>query len=658
MPATDRSASLASVLAAAAAVAALLSARSAAAADVILDHLAPNAIKLDGKIKDWPGTNPGNETIQPGAAKATFLAGYDDQGVWVGAEVAKSGGVARTASFGPNEDCVSLIIAFPKAGVAKGFDAPSVNQVHEVGFYAGVPGSSAGLVKFRAGPLAGKTIDGAKIIEANRAGGGYTLEAFVPWSAFPEGSKLRVGLRGALRAYDGDGKALRAIKATGPGSVDAPGALGFLLTEPEQSLPAALAAKKQSLKDVTFHVLADVTGDALAERMIFLGRSLYVLGPGFKEGKQWLGLDIGADVVAIDARDVTADGKSDLVLTTRTKGAGSTREALSVWAFSGTVPSRVFGHETLVEAGGNALRDVVKFGAGKKPSITVAYDKPQGFTVDNYAEPIASDLDPILWPWGAVKERTFTWNGALFVKDKEVAQKPTPKTVEPAKAVEPAPPIKGAEPLPTGDLVTAALARYKKDKGLGADATARVDVAATMIPGKKGRAALFGREVVIATGDGGYAVLGLGRFANDKDILDVTAKDLTGDGRDELIVRGILRAKLTGGSDKGEKEVLREVMLVYSPKPQGKGLAIGQVFGAETARAMGSDRVEASFRIVTAKGGTPGKIELMKGSAKGFGKASWPFGKEEPTPGLEPLLLPWGSETSVSYGWNGERFAR
>jgi len=631
--------------------------RSAGAADVILDHLAPGAIKLDGKVKEWPGTNPGGETVlapKAGKLTATFLAGYDDQGVWIGADVAKAGGVARTSAFGPNEDCVSLIVAFPKSGVAKGGE-PLV--AHELGFYPGVPGSSSGLVKFRAGPLAGKTIDAAKIIEANRAGGGYTLEAFVPWSAFPDGKKIRAGLRGALRVYDSDGTAIRAIKATGPGSVESPGALGFLLTEPEQSLPAALAAKKQQLKDASFEVLADVTGDALDERMVFIGRSLYVLGPGFKEGKQWLGVDLGADVVGVEARDATGDGKADLVLTTRAKDKSATREAISVWAFSGAVPSRVFSHETLVESGGNVLKDLVTFGSGKKPTITVAYDKPKGFTVDSWAEPIASDVDPILFPWGAVKERSFVWNGALFTKDKEVAQKAiAPKPVETGKGFEP---TKPAEPLPpAGDLVVLALKQYKKDKGLAADAPPRIETSATVIPGKKGRAALFGKDLVIATGDGAYAVLGLARFASEKDIVEVTAKDLTGDGRDELIVRGMLRAKLTGGSDKTEKEVLREVMLVYSPKPQGKGLALVPVFGAEMGRTMGAEHVEADFRIITAKGGTPGKIELMKGKAKGFSKSNWPFGKEEPTPGLEPLLVPWGAETTVSYGWNGEKFAR
>lgn len=618
--------------------------RVARAADVILDHLGPSAIKLDGKIKDWPGTTAGHETIKPGKGTATFLAGYDEHGLWIGAEVAKAGAIVKDV------DCVSLIVAFPKEGVSKPGEGL---EVHELGFYPGVPGSSAGEAKFRAGPLAGKTVDSVKLVEANRTGGGYTLEAFVPWSAFPGAKKVRVGLRGALRAYLSDG----GVKASGPGSVEAPAVLGGLLTEPEQSLPAALAAKKQHLKDASFEVLADVTGDASFERMLFLGRSLYVLGPGFKDGKQWLGVDLGVDVAGVEARDVTADGKSDLLITTRAKDGATTREALAVWAFSGAVPSRVFAHEIAIESGGNALRDLVTFGGGKKPTITVGYDKPKGWTVDSYAEPIASDIDPILWPWGAVKERTFVWNGALFTKDKEVAQKAiAPKPKDEGKGFEP---TKPAEPLPpAGDLVVLALKQYKKDKGVAADAVARIEAPATVLPGKKGRAALYGRDLVIATGDGGYAVLSLGRFASEKDIVEVTAKDLTGDGRDELIVRGMLRAKLTGGSDKTDKEVLREVMLVYSPKPQGKGLALVPVFGAEMGRTMGAEWVNVDFRIITAKGGTPGKIELIKGKAKGFTKASWPFGKEEPAPGLEPLLLPWGSETTISYGWNGEKFAR
>lgn len=634
--------------------------RLAAAADVILDHLPPGAIKLDGKLgKEWPGTTPGSETIKAGKATASFVAGYDDKGLWIGADVAKEGSIARTSAFGPNEDCIGLVIGFPKNGVAK--SAGEGMTVHEVGIYAGVPGSSSGAVKFRAGPNAGKTIAGAQVVEAPRKGGsGYTVEAFIPWSAFPEAAKVRAGLRGALRMYDGDGTTIRAIKATGPGSAESPSSLGYLMIEPEQSLPQALATKKQALKDANFEVSADVGGDALNERLVFIGRSLYVLGAGYKEGKQWLAMDLGVEPIAVDVRDATGDGKAELLLTTRVKAGGTTRDALTVWSFSGPkgseTPQRVFSHETAIESSGNALRDLVAFGvAGKKPTITINYDKPKGFTVDNYNEPVSTDIDPILLPWGTVKERTFVWNGSAFAKDKEVAQK---GVVKAAPAAEPAPQMKGAEPLPPpSDLVNAAIKQFKKDKGLGDSATPRIELAATIIPGKKGRVALFGKDLVIASGDGGYATISMARFASDKDIIEITARDLTGDGRDDLIVRGVLRAKLTGPGA-AEKDVLREVMFVYQPKQQGKGLAINQVFGVETSRAIGKDLVEANFRIVTAKGSSPGKIELMKGSAKGFSKANWPFATEQPSPGLEPLLLPWGSETAVTYSWTGEKFAR
>lgn len=633
----------------------LFIARESRAADVILDRIPAGSIKLDGKIKDFPGTTGANDTIKAGKASAVFVAGYDDHGLWIGGEVTKEGGVGRTAAFGPNEDCISLVIGFPKNGVGKGGELASV---HEIGVYAGVPGSSSGLVKFRAGPLAGKVVDGAKIVEAPRKGGGYSVEAFVPWSAFPDGKKVRAGLRGALRMYEGDGSSLRAIKASGPGSVDAPGALGYLLIEPEQSLPQALASHKQSWKDVSFDVSADLAGDAVNERALFVGRQMFVLGPDYNQGKQWLVMDVGADVVGVDVRDVTGDGKSDLLLTTRVKAGGTTREAEIVYALTAgskgaETPARVFAHETLVESGGSALRDEITWSAGKKPTATVRYLSAKGFTIDNYKEPIASDIDPILWPWGTVKERRFVWNGSAFVKDKEVAQ----KGQTPTAAMEPPSSKPAAQPAieAPSDLVAAAFKQYRKDRGLG-DASPRMEANAVVVPGKKGRAALFGKELVIATGDGGYATIAMSRFASDKDVMEITAKDLTGDGRDELIVRGLLRAKLTGAGV--EKEVLREVLLVYSPKPHGSGLAINPIFGAETARAMGGDRVEANFRIVTAKGSSPGKIELMKGSAKGWSSSNWPFQTESPTPGLEPLLLPWGKESSVTYGWNGERFAR
>jgi len=639
--------------------------RLAAAADVIFDHLAPSTIKLDGKTKEWPGSTPGSETIKSGKMTATFYAGYDDSGIWVGADVNKDGTVSRTSSFGPNEDCVSLVIAFPSTGVSKGAGA-SEYTAYEVGFYAGVPGSSAGVVKMRAGPGAGKTIAGSQIVEAPIKKGGYAVEGFVPWSAFPEAKKVRSGLRGALRAYDGNTSSIVAIKATGSGSVDSPSSLGFLLIEPEQSIPSALAAKKLTWKDFAFDVHADLAGDGTAERALFLGRNAFVFGPTYKEGKQYLQMDAGADVVGVEARDVTGDGKADLLVTTRIKTGGTTREALVVYSLTGgtkgaETPVRAFTHETLVDSGtGNVLKDSVVFAGGKKPTATVTYLPAKGWDVNSYKEPIVSDIDPILFPWGTVKERVFSLAGNVFVKDKEVAQKGTAPaaTTTPTSGTSTTTAGTTSTPAPVGDGALVAFKAYRKDKGLPADAAAKIDVPATIAPGKKGRAALFGRDLVLAIGgtETGYAVITMSRFANEKDIFEITAKDLTGDGRDELIVRGVIRGKLTGPS--GEKEVLREVLSVYQPKAAGAGLGIHGVFNAEIARAIGTDRVDASLRIVTAKGTTPGKIELGKGTAKGWTEKTYPFGTETANAQLEPLILPWGKETTVTYSWTGEKFDR
>jgi hypothetical protein len=608
---------------------------------MILDRLPPGAIKLDGRTKEWPGTTPATEVIKAGKATATFVAGYDDQGIWLGAEVVKDGPIARTPAFGPNEDCVSLVIAFPRAGVAR----PSeFGAIYEVGIYAGVPGSSAGLVKFRAGALAGSAIAGAKIVESPRKGGGYEVEAFVPWSAFPEAKRIRAGLRGVMRLYDGDGTTLRTIKASGPGALGAEAALGPLAIEPEQSLPAQTAR---------YEISADVVGGPLNERILVAGRTFTVLGPAFKEGKQWLVVDVGAEISAAEVRDVTADGRADLLLTTRTSSGSSSREALVVYVFDGKTeaPAKVLAHEIAVSSGGSTLRDAVSWSLAKKPTATFAYEAPKGFSVDSYREPIATDVDPILLPWGAVRDRSFVWNGSAFVKDRETAQKPTPATSPTASPTAPPPTAVGKEPLQE-DLAAAAIAQFRKVRGI--EGPARIETPAVVVPGKRGKIALFGRDLVVATGEGGYVTIGLGRFASERDVIEITARDLTGDGRDELIVRGIVRAKLDGAAQ--PRDVLREVLLVYAPRPQGAGLAIAPVFAAETARAMGEARVEANFRIVTAKPGAPGRIEIFRGTTKGFGPGNWPFGKE-PKEDLEPLLLPWAEPKSVSYGWNGARFA-
>lgn len=625
--------------------------RRARAADIELDHFAPGAIKMDGKIggKEWPGVTPADVAIKAGKAKATIHAGYDDDGVWIAATVDKDGPIVRTPSFGDDEDCVSLVIAFPKTGIGKPAAAYSA---YEVGFYAGIPGSSAGAVKMRS---SGATIAGGKIVEAPRKAGGYTLEAFVPWSAFGEAKKTRAGMRGAVRVYDSGGSSIRAIKATSAGSVDDPSSLAWLYVEPEVSLPGAFASRKLAWKDLLWDVTADFVGDGTNERAIVVGRQLYFLGPTYKSGKQWLNVDFGQDVVALDAKDVTGDGKSELVVTLRTKASASTRDALFVDQFVGTkgaeTPKTIFSHETMVDGGGGkVLRDVVSLSS---KTIEVTYAAAKGWSAKDYDQPISTDVDPILFPWGTVKSATWVFKGGAFLKDKEVAQKGIAVSGNAAttSANATSTSTTSLPPLAKGDPALGALAQYKKDKGLSSSVEPRMQAVIAIGAGKKGRAALFGRDLVVTSSDGTYAVVTMSRFASDKDVLEVKAQDVTGDGRDDVVVRGVVHAKLTGGPD-GDQDVQREIVTLYAPKASGGGVSIAPVFSAEVARAIGSKRVDATFT------GGGGKITLSKGTAIGWTSSTWPFSKETPTPGLEPLVLPWSSQSTVTYSWNGEKFVR
>ena len=71
-------------------------------------------------------------------------------------------------------------------------------------------------MRFASGARKGQEVPGAKIVESP-ARGGYTFEALLPWSTFPEAHLVRVGLHGALRYYDAENGARKSVLATGAG---------------------------------------------------------------------------------------------------------------------------------------------------------------------------------------------------------------------------------------------------------------------------------------------------------------------------------------------------------------------------------------------------------------------------------------------------------
>jgi hypothetical protein len=323
----------------------------------------------------------------------------------------------------------------------------------------------------------------------------------------------------------------------------------------------------------------------------------------------------------------------------------------------------LFQHETGIHAAGGTVNDDVRFGAeGGRPTIEIASGSAQGYTAATYREPVEGSMEPVLLPWGPVKAQTFQWNGSAFAK---VREEKRPHGAAGAAAKEPeaapapaAPAFRAHAPLPE-EMQEQVYALYKRERRVGPADKPRFDVVADLAEDARGeRLLLQGRDLVIFgkgyRGGAGYTFVTLDQFADPADIADVSARDITGDGKAEILVRGVVKVTPSRELKLGKGAVVeREVLLVYGVSGQG----IVRVFGAETGRAFGNRRVAGTLAFVPSGRGMD--IELRPGRAFGFTEKTYPFGQDRgPSGGLEPLLLPWGGMPAARYHWNGASFVR
>lgn len=584
---------------------------------------------VDGLPGEWPRALSALK-VTTGTAGADLTAkgavGYDDRTVYVAVDVTDD-------KLVPDGDRVELTIGF------------SGGATSTVTLFPGGPGKPA---RATAGSGA---IAGAKVVEAPRKGG-WTMEAQFPWSAVGGPANVRVGLRGALTVRDADSG------TTPDGSASNAGGTGWnqlpsLPTTPEQDLNESLVIPKR-LGAPTANVLADVVGDAMKERVLVYGSYLVVLGPTYRGGKEyyWNDMNIAGRTfvsATCEARDVDGDGKEDLVMKKVFKEGTATREVLHVLTFGRSeTPNIVFQHEIALTSGGGSIVNDVRWGTDKgKSTITITPGTAKGVDESTLKDKPEGGAGGVLLPWGSVEMQRYAWKTSGFEKIEEKvkpgasAPRPPDKgTPKPAAAPPPPPP--GADLPKVVDL-------FKKERN--ASGNPRFDLSGDMVgDAKPERALVYDKDLLIIgptyKGGKGYSYTTL-PFASASDVKNVLSRDATGDGKQELIVRGLLKA----GSDKGEVE--RTIELVYQVGPDN----LKRVFGAEVSRAIGASSVTATIGYQIQKG--KGQIILGTGKATGWTQATYPFTQETgPSGGLEPLLLPWGSTRSVTYTWNGGAFAK
>lgn len=620
------------------------------AAVVHAEPMQGEKIRIDGDLREWPSKMTElSETLSGSASggepKASVVIGYDDSALYVVLKVVDSK-IARTAAAGASEDHATLSLAIPQGG---GY------TTRDIELYPGAPGKSAGVVKMK-----GAALKGAKLVEAP-SDKGYTIEAQIPWSALPETAKVRVGLRAAVRFTDADSPgSVKAVIGTSSNRVGR--GLPPLPFSTEQGLQTLLVKDKGLSPNPTREVYGNVSGDGMVERVAVYGPYLTIVGPRFRGGTEFyfgeLATESGAQVTRLELEDCDGDGLSEIVIQKRVGSKDEYREILQIMKVGrDDSPFPAFQHEVGIKTKDGYAANAVSVNGGK---LEISQGKYDGLDPATYSELLPSGMGAALLPWESTKTRSFKWEGDTFKPAGEASWTPKiakqggkpgskPKAGKAASPDQPPPP----RPPSADELLDRLYALYKKDRGVGGGKP-RFDFV-TDVAGDSGpeRVLVHDKDLLVF-GKGfragtSYSFITIG-VGEGKDILDVTARDLSGDGKAEIIVRGVLHAKASKAL--GGDMVDRYALFVYSIQ----GDALARVFAAETGRAVGKDRILGTVAFSPGEKGT--RIELRPGRALGWSEKTYPFPEDSTTAGgLEPLLLPWSSASHRRYGWNGSAFA-
>ena len=625
--------------------------RASAQVGLRLQEVPAKTVRVDGRLREWGGVEEASLGAGPDASMR-YRLGYDAKGLYIAATVYDDR-LIRSAAPGTQEDAVIVTLVLPGPG-------RSLNA-QEIYLWAGVPGrmaSKLGLASFGKAP---KPLQGGTIVEGPLPRGrGYVFEAFVPWSALAGGKDWQKG-RGAIRLRDVDTEAGRAIEAEPTSAPIDPKQLASLPDLVPSGGSQGLLASFASANNLPsarprFDFRADVSGDQREERIAVIDRFVVVLGEGYKDGQSYdfaaLPIRHEAALLSASMRDLTGDGKAELLVTLRQRGDRGSRDLWQVYRFSAGVKA-VFTIELRKETPAGSVASSMAIASPRKkkkgpPVITIKAGKPKGLTPEVFHEAPASDADAILLPWGPVLERSFQWDGEGFAK---VGERANPKPWQPAPAATASRSGSGGRRAATRETRRAAPG---EDELLSAARDA-----ARISPRVKER---FRRTVNVAEGsesellvvlDKALVVVGRGfrggegyfhyelPVASGADVTALHTEDVTGDGRAEIFVQ--LKQRVG--------DVEREILIAHQFTPRG----FPRLMAAEIARRADRSSIENEVRFVGK--GRSRALVLRPGRAQGWSRATYPYRDEPSGDGIEAPLLPWSSR-EMRYRFVRDRLVR
>lgn len=172
-----------------------------------------------------------------------------------------------------------------------------------------------------------------------------------------------------------------------------------------------------------FATTADLVEDARAEEIHTLGRTLVVVGPGYRGGAGYFALDLGvtdpSQVVGVSARDVTGDGKAEIWVNVRQPVGppGTYLEIVIFYRMTSEGLAPILTAQLAVGDSDHSVRnDARVVGSGRTLQLALSPGTATGFDARTF--PFTSTATPgmttLLLPWRDHEQR-YRWTGSAMV---------------------------------------------------------------------------------------------------------------------------------------------------------------------------------------------------------------------------------------------------
>ncbi len=479
-----------------------------------------------------------------------------------------------------------------------------------------------------------RALGAAKVVEMKRERG-YSLEAFVPWKALPDGRQWEQ-FEGVLGVQDVDSELKpkasvsgRIPPLKGNGFGGAPLLDMHFLGGTDGLLFNFLKHQGSSSGAKALDRWSNLHGDARAERIVVVGNNVLIMGPGYRDGENYdvmrLPIERGSDVVRSKFAELTGDGRNELLLWLRQSAGSDSRVVVMAFRFAKEPFEKVLDLEVRRQSGSAYLECELVLPKKRNAPLTQPSCEVSGYGKSHYRRWGGSNAIEIIKPWTGVSARSFVWKDGAFRMAETESEVPAPTATtkqNSGSSTTRTPVTNAGKPVSVADLMRA----FKSSAGLAASAKPDDSFMADVVGDKRAeRVVRFGKHIAVM-GEGylggkqwfHYAV----PVAASGDVRKLRVHDVTGNGKAELIFEFVQRIGDV------ERVLLAAHCLGY------KGFPRVLLVEIERRQAKRSVRNSVSF-----KGKGSGSLVIAPGKAKGWSKGNWSFADNNDEVG--PLLLPW-----------------